>query len=87
MFEPFQGIGLAAGSVRRSPIDSEQALFSATATKGQPGLSVDELLAGSDTREMRLSGVGWVTVNGRPISPTLGEWISASSLRAGLADF
>jgi hypothetical protein len=87
LFEPFQGLGLAAGSVRRSPIDSQQALFSATATKGRPGLAVDELLAGSDTLEMRLSGVGWVTVNGRSISPTLGEWISVSSLRASLVGF
>jgi hypothetical protein len=84
LFEPFQGIGLAAGGVRRSPLGSQQELFSATVSKGQPGLSVDALLTGSDTLEMRLSGVGWVTVDGRPVSPALREWVSASNRRAGL---
>jgi hypothetical protein len=81
LFEPFQGISVGARSVRLSPIDSQQKLFQATAPKGEQGLVMDGLLAGSDTLETRLSGVGWVTVNDRPISPTLGEWISASSLR------
>jgi hypothetical protein len=82
-FEPFQALTLGARSARLSPIDSQQKLFLASAAGGQQALSVDGLLVGSDTVEMRLSGVGWVTVNGRLISPTFGEWVSASSLRAG----
>jgi hypothetical protein len=84
LFEPFQGIGLGASGVRVSPIDSQHPLFLATAAKGRPGLAIDGFLAGSTYLEMQLSGVGWVTVNGRPVSPTFGEWISASRLRTSL---
>jgi hypothetical protein len=84
LFEPFPGISLGARNVRLSSIDSKQKLFLAIAPKDQPWLAIDGLLAGSDTLEMRLSGVGWVTINNRPISPTLGEWISANTLRASL---
>jgi hypothetical protein len=84
LFEPFQGMSLTAGSVRLSPIDSDRKLFLAAALQGGHDLVVDALLASSDTLEMRLSGVGWVTVNERRISPTLEEWISASGLRTSL---
>jgi len=84
LFEPFQGISLEARSVRRSPIDSPQKLFLATAPKGKGALAIDDLVAGSDTLQMNLSGVGWVISDERPVGPTLGEWVSASRLRAGL---
>jgi hypothetical protein len=87
LFEPFQGVSLGARIVRLSPIDSQQKLFLATTSKDEHGLVIDTLLVGSDSLEMRLSGVGWVTVNDRPISPTLREWISASSVRASLMGF
>jgi hypothetical protein len=70
--------------VRRSPIDSPQKLFLAAAPNGKKSLAIADLLAGSDTLQMNLSGVGWVTSDERPVGPTLGEWVSASSLRAGL---
>jgi hypothetical protein len=87
LFEPFQGIGLGAGSVRLSPIGSQHLLFLASAPKDKSRFTIDGLLAGSDTLQIQLSGVGWVMVNGHPVSPTLGEWISANSLRASLAGF
>ena len=82
LFEPFQRTRLGARSVRLSPVDSQQKLFLAVTPPNQNGLLIDGLFAGSDTLEMRISGVASVTVNDRPISPTLREWISASSLRA-----
>jgi TIR domain len=84
LFEPFQRTSLGARSVRLSPVDSEQKLFLVVAPHNENGLLIDGLFAGSDTLEMRISGVAWVTVNNRPISPTFREWISASSLRANL---
>src|ERR1700733_492526 len=87
LYEPFQGLNLGAASVRLSPIDSQQKLFQATAPPGEHDLAIDGLFVGSDTLEMRLSGVGWVWINDRPISPALGEWISASGLRASLLGF
>jgi hypothetical protein len=87
LFEPFPGISLEARSVRLSPIDLPQRLFMAAAPNDKKLLVIDQFLAGSDTLETNLSGVGWVTVNDVPISPTLAEWISASSLRAGVVGF
>ena len=84
LFEPFQGISLEARSVRRSPIDSPQKLFLAAAPKGKKALAIHDLLAGSDTLQMNLSGVAWVTSDERPVGPTFAEWVSASRLRAGL---
>jgi hypothetical protein len=84
LFEPFQAISLEARSVRRSPIDSPQKLFLAAAPKGKEALAIDDLLAGSDTLQVNLSGVAWVTFDERPVGPTLAEWVSASRLRAGL---
>jgi hypothetical protein len=84
LFEPFQRTSFGARSVRLSPVDSQQKLFAAAAPPDQNGLLIDGLFAGSDILEMRISGVAWVTVNDRSISPTFREWISASSLRANL---
>jgi len=84
LYEPFQGTSLKAKSVRVSPIGSAQQLFFANAPAGDQWIGIDELLAGSDLLQTRLSGTAWVAVNGHPVSPTLGEWISASGLRAGL---
>jgi hypothetical protein len=87
LFEPFAAVALRAASARLSPIDSKQTLFLASVPVGQPELSLDGFLAGSDRIEMRLSGVGWVSVNGHAVGPTFGEWLVASNLRAGIVLF
>jgi hypothetical protein len=84
LFEPFQRTSFGARSVRLSPVNSQQKLFLAVAPPDQNGLLIDGLFAGSNTLEMRISGVAWVTVNDHPVSPAFREWISASGLRATL---
>lgn len=83
-FEPFPGAGLEVRSARVSPMGSAQKVFEAVAGKGANGLIIDRLEAGSNQLEMRLSGVGLITVNDRPVSATLAEWVSASGGRASL---
>lgn len=87
LFEPFSTPELRAASARLSPIGSTQTLFLAGVPAGQPGLSIDGFIVGSDRIQIRLSGTGWVAVNGHAVGPTFAEWIAGSSVRVGIVWF
>ncbi|MDP8982740.1 MAG: toll/interleukin-1 receptor domain-containing protein [Acidobacteriota bacterium] len=87
MFEPFQAISLKARDVRVSPIGSPQILRRVRAAAAGAPIEIGNLLIGSDVLQGVISGVGWVSMDGREVGPTFNEWISGSYLRAAAAAF
>ena len=84
VFEPFQTTNVRARTVHVSPFGSQELTRLVKSVDTRPSIDVANLLIGPDSLKAVLQGVGWVTVDGRPVGPTFAEWMQASYARAAV---